>query len=156
MAEQAQTKGGGSKTILIILVVLGLLCACCCMFIIGSTFFAFSATSQLVGGALNDAICSDINVDAAQVYETKTTNNFKQDVTEAEFAAMMEILEDDICPGLTGMDVVQSLQNGTNISYSDDNGRVLVTIDGTFNGRVVHMVLRGQGEDLKIDELEID
>lgn len=157
---EEQKKGGGSKVLLIILVVVALLCVCCCAVVVGGTALTLGAASTAVSGALTASVCEENliqdDADVASVYELRTTSNFKSDVTLEEFEGMLTTLQDDVCPDLTGQDVLTALQNGQGFNYSYENGQVELTVSGNFNGYNVLLEMRGSDEDLKIDRMVVE
>jgi len=157
MAEQ-QSSGGGSKLILILLGGVLLLCVCCCVAVVGTTALGLGAASTAVNTALSSTVCDEqiITADLTDVYQRRTTADFKAETSQEEFEMMVQTLNTDVCADLTGQDFLSSLQSGTSFNYAITNGQVELDMEGTFNGYRVLIEMRGPEDDLKIDRMIVE
>lgn len=155
--DQPTQKSGSSpmKMIIIGCGILVLCSVCCLVSFFGFLTFSLGAGMNAIKSGIVEQACKD--VDPSELYENNTTDNLKDNMTEEEFSAEIEVLQDEICGEIESAGVVEVFQQGWDVSLSNSNGEEELSVVMVINEKNVNIKMTNDGSgDLKFDSISID
>ncbi len=157
MYSKPYQKSGGKKwsSCLIITVVLVLAC-CVCSVVLSVVFFnvgiaELEEEKKLIVAELDKIVCDKSDADLSNTYRTKTSESFRQRMTEAEFIERAKKIS-KICDYLENNSVIDLMSQGTSWEVQD-NGFYLES--SNYEGHSVYIVLSTTSEGYGIGTFNV-